>query len=183
MKKLFLISITGMLIAASTLLSSFTVQADSPVELIDLRTRTSKTFDLGDGKYAVDVSINSIHYKDDPDDPEEQWKDINTAIAPSERPNWDYEVVRGNWQLLIKDDTTVALGKEGSWIGFRYEGFAYYDASTGEYEILRTRNSVTPTVDVNTIRWNNLFYGVNLEYIYTPDGFKENLEVTQAART
>lgn len=157
-------------------------QPQAPVELLDMRSRASKTTWLGSNKYSLDVSIGSIHYKDNPDDPNEQWKEIDTAIVESPKANWDWEVVKGNWHLLIKNDTSVALGKDGNWLGFRYEGFAYYDSFTGDYQILQSKNDVSPTIDGNKIRWEGLFYGVNLEYLYGADGFKENLEVTQTAR-
>lgn len=175
------------------LLKSSEVRAQEPDgltpgdEIIDQRTLTSKTTWLGETptggqRYALDASIGSVHYKDDPDDPSEQWKDIDTAIQPSDRLNWDWEVIKGNWHLLINSDTSVAVGKDGNWIGFRYEGFAYYDTSTGMYQVLDSRRDVTPTISGNKIRWDNIFYGVNLVYTYTPDRFKEDLEVTQLAR-
>lgn len=155
---------------------------DTPVEIVDLRTRTSKTYSLGADRYALDLSIGSVHYKDDLADPYELWKDIDTAIVPSARPAWDWEVVKGNWHLLIRQDTTVALGKAGHWIGFKYAGFGYLDWSTKEYVVLRVRNAVSPVVTDNKITWPDIFDGVTLEYVYTPDGFKENLYISQAAR-
>ncbi len=151
-------------------------------EIIEARDRTSKTYYLGDNQYALDITLGSLHYKDNPSDPDELWKDIETTITASPKENWDWEVVKGNWHLLIRSDTTVAVGKDGHWIGFRYEGFGYLDWATKEYVILDTRGNVTPTVDVNSITWEGIFYGVNLEYIYTADGFKENLYITQTAR-
>lgn len=190
MKRLALILLTTIIATGLTLVpvatdSSETKAQDKPQlsdELIELRTRTSKTYYLGDSHYALEASPNSIHYKDNLDDPSEQWKDIDTTIQTSNRTDWNWEVVKGHWHLLIKDDTSVALGKDGNWIGFRYEGFAYYDTESKEYAILDNRRDVTPTIDGNKIRWEGLFYGVNLEYTYTPDRFKEDLEVTQVAR-
>lgn len=180
---LIFIMVTIGLLSSLCLPSPSPTKADTPpTELVDQRTRTSKLYWLGEDKYAIDASIASVHYKEDPDDINELWKDIDTDIVPSDRPNWDWEVVKGNWTLLIKNDTTVALGKDGHWIGFQYKGFGYLDVNTKEYEILQTRQMVTPVVDGNTIRWEGIFYGTNLEYIYGPDGFKENLEVTQTAR-
>lgn len=160
----------------------FEAEPVEPVELVGNRTRTSKTYSLGDGKYALNVSIGSIHYKDDLSDPEELWKEIETGIVSSNRTNWDWEVSRGHWTLLIAEDTTVALGRSGHWIGFRYAGFGYLDWATKDYVVLGTPNSVTPVVTGNTITWSNLFGGVDLEYVYDADGFKENLYITQSAR-
>ena len=152
------------------------------IELTDQRTRTSKTYSLGETpegnqRYALEASIGSIHYREGG-----QWLEIDSAIVESQKVGWDWEVEKGHWKLLIKDDTSVAVGKDGHWLGFRYEGFAYLDKSTDEYVILENRRQVTPTVEGNKIRWEGIFYGVNLEYIYGNDRFKENLEITQTAR-
>lgn len=162
--------------------TAIVVQADNPVEVIESRTRTSKTHYLGGNKYSLDISVGSLHYKDNPDDPEELWKDIDTTIVSSPKPNWDWEIVKGNWHLLIKDDTTVAVGKNGNWLGFQYQGFGYLDWATKDYHILQTRQNVAPIIDGNRIIWEDIFYETDLEYIYTPDGFKELLYISQATR-
>ena len=153
-----------------------------PIELIERRTRTSKTHHLGGNRYSVDVDTSSIHYRDDPDNAAELYKEIDPNIQPSSRADWDWEVTKGHWHLLIKEDTTIALGKDGHWIGFRLDGLAYLDAVTKEYHILQQRQTVTPVVSDNKIRWEGIFDGANLEYIYGNDGFKENIELTQQAR-
>jgi hypothetical protein len=158
------------------------ISLQAPVELVNQRTISSKTFDIGNGYYSTDAYIGAIHYKDDIDNPQEQWKDIDTTIVSSPKPNWDWEVVKGNWKLLIKEDTSVALGKDGHWIGFRYDGVAYLDWATKNHEVLSTRSAVTPTVTANSIIWNNIFGQVDLEYIYQNGTFKVNLYVPQVTR-
>jgi len=155
---------------------------ESPQEFIELRTQNSKTYQLSDGTYQLVAYSGPIHYKDDPDNTLEPWKDINTGITSSPRTNWDWEVTKGLWHLLIKDDTTVALGRDGNWIGFRLDGIAYLDVNTKEYVILQQKQNVTPTVSGNKIRWENIFYGTNLEYTYIENRFRENIEVTQLTR-
>lgn len=181
MKKAICILIA--LLIAVSILPAIPTHADEPTELINLRTRTSKTFKLpGENKYAIDSFIGPIHYKDDMDDIDEQWKDIDTTIIPSLKPYWDWEVEKNNWHVYIKNDTTVRLIKDGNTIDFIYEGFAYYDKSTQEYEVLDTRNAVTPIVTGNRIIWENIFYGCDLEYIIVNGVFKENLYIKQQAR-
>jgi len=152
-------------------------------EIVESRDQYTKVYYLGDNKYALDTAIGSIHYKDNPDDPDELWKDIDTTIVASDRAAWDWEVVKGHWHVLIAADTAAAVGKDGHWIGFRYEGYGYLDWATKEHVILGTRQDVTPVVTNNTITWTGIFgAGTILEYIYTTDGFKENLYIEQSAR-
>lgn len=156
---------------------------DYPYEITSARTATSKTFALDTNKYALDCSMESIHYQENPDNPDDAWMEIDTTIVSSTKPNWDWEVTTGHWHLLISSNTTVALGKDGQWIGFRFDGVGYLDSVTKDYVVLFERGDVTPTVQGNTIRWEGIVPGVNLEYIYSADGFKENIEVTETART
>jgi len=151
-------------------------------EITSKRTRNSKTFFAGGNRLAWEGTIGSIHYKDNPDDVGEPWKDIDSNIVVSPKADWDWEVVKGGWHLLIKNDTTVAVGKDGNWIGFRYGGIGYIDWATKERVILQTRQLVTPVIEGNKITWYGIFNGVDLEYIYDNDRFKENLIFSQAAR-
>lgn len=52
-----------------------------PIELIAERKENSKTFDLGNGRRGLDISIGAIHYKDNYGNRQEQWKDIDTRIV------------------------------------------------------------------------------------------------------
>ena len=148
-------------------------------EVISMRTRTSKTHWLGGNRYSLDVSLGSLHYWDNDTG---NWQEIDPNIEESSRTNWDWEVTRGHWTLLVRNDTTVAIGKDGHWIGFRYEGFAYLDWQSKDYAILDTRESVAPVVDGNSITWQNIFYGTDLVYTYDNDRFKEELIISQQAR-
>jgi hypothetical protein len=147
-------------------------------EITESRTRTSKTHYLGGNKYSLDASIGSIHYQDEAG----SWQDIDPTIVTSDRPNWDYEVVKGHWTLLIADDTTVAIGKDGHWIGMRYEGVGYLDVATKDYVILDNRRNITPIVTGNKITWPGIFYETELVLTYQNDRFKEDINISQAAR-
>ena len=99
-------------------------------ELLDARTIKSKTYWLSRNKRAIDCHINPMHYYDN------GWLDIEPDVIASDRPNWDWEVSKGLYILLAKEDTTVALGKEDNWIGFRFDGAGYLDWDTKNYEII-----------------------------------------------
>jgi hypothetical protein len=49
-------------------------------EIVAERTENARKFDLGEGRYALDVSLGAIHYKDDYANEKEQWKDIDLTF-------------------------------------------------------------------------------------------------------
>ena len=176
--RLFLTTVLLAALAVPFVQSPPSVLADDPVELTGQRTRNSKIYDLGGGQYRVEASISSVHYQDESG----EWLDIEPTILESDWANWDWEVNKGAWTLLIREDTTVAVGKDGHWIGFKHNGMAYLDRQSNQYQLLQSPQAVTPVVEGNKISWPGIYYGATLEYIYTPDGFKENLVITQQTR-
>lgn len=152
--------------------------AQEPSEIIELRTQSSKTYDLGGGFYHLEASAQPLHYYDG-----DGWKDLDLSLEQSSRVNWDWEVTKAGYTVLIRDDTTLAVGKAGNWIGFQYAGIAYLDKTNNLHLIIQEPNtSVTPEVQGNVIRWENLFYDTTLEYVITPTGLKENLIIGEQAR-
>jgi len=55
--------------------------AQSPTEVIELRTENSKTYDLGNGRRVLEVSMGAVHYKDNYNNPTEKWKDIDLTLV------------------------------------------------------------------------------------------------------
>ena len=152
-------------------------------EVLSRRGENLKTYDLGDGKYRAVIGGGIAHYKDDPDNPEELWKDVDTTIIVSDRENWDWEVTTGKYHILIRADTTIAFGIDGHWVGFRYDGFGYLDWASKNHVILGTRQVVTPVVSENKITWTGIFgAGTSLEYVYTDHRLQTNLYIEQSAR-
>ncbi len=49
-------------------------------EVIENRTQTSKTYYLGNNSYSMDVKVGSVHYKNNPRDITEPWKEINNQF-------------------------------------------------------------------------------------------------------
>lgn len=186
-KKLFLVLACILIpVIATPVLASSTidnyiliegVKYQSGDELIGLRDQYSQTFVTSEG-FSRRISLGSIHYEASPGN----FYAIDTTIVPSSKPNWDWEVTTGHWQLFVKNDATVAVKKDSNWIGTRLHGIAYLDIVTKDYTILQTTNPVVPIVNENTIRWNNILYGVDLVLHYTNDSFKEDIIVKQEAR-
>ena len=80
-------------------------------EITSQRTRCAKTFDLGDGRRAVEVSIGATHYRQDG-----QWQEIDTAIQPDgtvERAPYSLNIdfARKSLRCRIKEDgSEFAIG-------------------------------------------------------------------------
>jgi len=152
-------------------------------EVVDLRGEYSKTYYQGGRTYQFVTGGGITHYKDDPEDSEELWKDVDTTIVESDRENWDWEVTTGKYHILIRADTAIAFGIDGHWVGFRYDGFGYLDWASKNHEILGTRQPVTPVVSANKITWTGIFgAGTSLEYVYTDHRLQTNLYIEQSAR-
>lgn len=80
-------------------------QANSPkIELIEKRTENSKTFDLGNGKRVSEFSMGTLHYKDDYDDPNEPWQDINLTFENN-------KIDKALYILEVKDLTIEITSK------------------------------------------------------------------------
>jgi len=77
-----------------------------PTELIGKRTRNSKTCHLGGRKYSWDGTIGSIHYKDNPKDEAEQWKEIDNIFEPVIAP-WDWQMLKAGYHIRVKEDFTA----------------------------------------------------------------------------
>ena len=61
-----------------------TPQGETSAEVIQKRNQTTKTFSLGNGKYAAVSGEN--HYQDNTG----QWQEIDTTIVPSDDSNYEY---------------------------------------------------------------------------------------------
>lgn len=79
---------------------------DSPTEIIGLRSENSKTFDVGNGKRRLEVSIGAIHYKDDYANASEQWKDIDLTWVDNKITKAPYELTLESNKVTIRDKKT-----------------------------------------------------------------------------
>ena len=76
-------------------------------ELISKRTENAKTYDLGNGRFASNISLGAIHYKDNYSDPKELWKPIDLTIVKGRMDKAPYI-------LEVKDNkTTITCKKTG----------------------------------------------------------------------
>lgn len=72
------------------------------VEMTEFRSRNSKTYDLGDNRYALDASIGSVHYQDELGD----WQEIDNQWSEAQAP-WDWEMLEDGYHTSVLEDFTA----------------------------------------------------------------------------
>jgi len=72
-------------------------------ELVSQRTENSKTFNVGNGRRQVVVSIGAIHYKDDYTSKTEGWKDIDLTWVSNKITKAPYELTHIGNKCTLKD--------------------------------------------------------------------------------
>ena len=113
MKRVLIIGLLAILtlVAVSLGISSSTdntayAQELETGEVIEKRTPTSKTYYLGNSRYALDSYIGAIHYKDDYADPKEQWKDIDLTWEGNRITKAPYELTLEGNKVTVRDKKT-----------------------------------------------------------------------------
>lgn len=152
------------------------------LEQIDKRTRNGKKrVDSADPRhFAVDVTIGSIHYKDNPKDKAEQWKEIDNAFEPAPAP-WDWQMLRAGYHIKVKEDfkagQILEFEKQGETVQFQPMMLEWTN-DLDQIQQVSMPTSVTPIVTnpevdllpavgmlshQGTIRWDDA-YGEGLDF-------------------
>jgi hypothetical protein len=114
----------------------FSIPSANAKEIAEMRTRNSKTWLLetrADGTSLLmwQGTIGDIHYKNNPDDPNEPWKNINTDIVPSDLENYDYEITKAGYKVYLKekfnDGEIVRYEKNGEWLEIKPGALSWVD--------------------------------------------------------
>ena len=111
-------------------------QHPNAIEILDKRTENSKTFLVktnpdGSKTYHWGGSVGEIHYKDNPDDSSEQWKEIDTQVEKAtdeqkqQNGGYDFFNTTNNFKSYFKKESmacnTVRYEYNGSFITFALE--------------------------------------------------------------
>lgn len=132
-------------------------------EVVEKRTATSKTFDLGKGKFQTEYYGYPIHYPS-----EDGWVEINTEIVPIKSWEFTEGVVNGLFRTYFGDVTSdnqhlYGIEFKGAdsekWINFKLKG----------------ANPTSTKTEDNLFRFVECMDGVDVEYIVHPDSVKENI--------
>jgi len=144
------------------------------IELIEKRTRNSKTHSLGGRKYSWDGTIGSIHYEDN------GWQEIDNYFEPAVAP-WDWQMLHAGYHIRVKEDFTAGqiteFEKQGETVQFQPMALEWTN-DLDQIQPIAMPHEVSPAitnpeVDLlpavgmpsyqGTIRWNDA-YGEGLDF-------------------
>jgi len=189
------------------------IQAQEPkLEIIFKRDRNSKTYDLGNGKYAWYGTIGSLHYQDGAG----QWQEIDTTPQRVNNAQLDgWLVTQNGWHFALgkpgdkDDDGWVGFGgRQGAnWLKFRLDKVGYLHWPTRDWQNIGgaptydraklTQNTNSMTIGpegaesgINTVgyaEWADLWQtpgdgAISVQWRVDGEKFKEEVTINQAAR-
>lgn len=162
------------------------------IEQVNKRTRNGKkrVDSLDPRHFAVDVSIGSIHYKENG-----EWLEIDNIFEPAIAP-WDWQMLKAGYHIRVKEDFTagqiIEFEKQGETIQFQPMALEWTN-DLDQIQQVSMPQDVTPTitnpeVDLlpavgmpshqGTIRWDNAYgEGIDFEWRCTATRLVKILEV------
>ncbi len=108
------------------------------------------------------------------------WEKTDTTIRPSKEEGVDYEVLTGPAKVRFSRDQdgnlAAAYEVEGRPLVSRLEWLGYYDRQSGAVQIVHGRADFSrPRLEGNRVVYNEVFPGVDVEYVYEPASFHQNI--------
>ena len=158
----------------------------------DLRTRSAKrflvqTFPDGRKQYRVGATIGPVHYKTDPFDATEAWKEIDLTIRPAGKgKGWQYEVTDNGYQVRIWQrymlpwHYTAEFRRAGEWVRMAPVELRYTNAAGERQTIAEPKKNIKPVIDNDayTVTWQDCFgTGLHFRYNITPDQFAKTVVI------
>lgn len=156
---------------------AFAQEGPIPIgEVIEKRTKNSKTYYIGGDIYSWDGTIGKIHYEDN------GWQEIDNEFTPaSELSPWDWEMLKAGYNIRVLEDFTagqiIEFEKQGETVAFQPMALEWTNdldqiQSAGIPQgvvpvIINTEVDLLPTIGLpshqGAIRWNNA-YGDGLDF-------------------
>jgi|GEM_PF-2547481 len=144
--------------------------AQKPIELTKERTETSKTFFSGfteDGmaKYVWEGQTGPIHYKKNPENSLELWKEIDTTLKPSENSFYNWQMEEAGYSVYFKEnfnkEKLVKFESQNHWLEIEPQELNWV-SSEGK-KIISFPQEVYGKVNENKIYWEGA-YGKGLDF-------------------
>ena len=148
-------------------------------EVLTARTLTSKLFDLGNGRRRVTAAIGPVHYRIDPLDLKEPWKDIDRTLRETKD---GIECLSNTYQIRI-DGKSAPGEAQFSYRGrsMRIAPVALEYRTSKDMQRIAAFNGTKPVVDGNTVTWPDAFgKGTDFQYVVTHLGFQKRIIVNAA---
>ena len=135
------------------------------VELVKLRTRTSKTYRNGNGSLTTTLFSGSVNYRQ----PGGGWRSISSRLVPAQQAGYAWKNEANSFKTFfrkqITDDDYLRFGAAGVNFGFRLE---------------RVEAESTATASGGRLSYRDAVEGVDLRYALFADGVKETLVLPDA---
>lgn len=152
-------------------------------EMIEFRRLTSKTFDLPGRRYRCQTHIGPVHYRVDPLDAKEPWKDINRALVSDVAGirclsnTYQVQIVEKNLDLGVR--ALAEFSYRGKKMTVAPVALEYRNAA-GASETISSGVDVKPVVAGNSVTWPDVFgKGIDFGYTVSHLGFQKVITVHQ----
>lgn len=161
-------------------LSAPAIITASSTEIVEARDRSSKTYDLGNNKFAIDVALGAVHYQDETG----SWQEIDNqwAAAPSV---WDWQMIEDGYHTSVLENFTAGqillFESQGEYIAFQPMALEWTNVidQIGQLSmpqnvgasIINTPIELLPNMSgsIGKIRWTGGYgSGRHFEWINTP---------------
>ncbi len=157
-------------------------------EIIEKREENTKHFLMSDGTFMVAQYPTAVHYQND----SEEWIEYNNTVKETEASMEQVELF-GTDKLYSTSnllENIVFAEKSNSNTLVSYEAkdhpisFNYHSAKKSKIKIIKNETELTgnnaflalPDI-TQEVLYENVFYGVDLQYIVSPDKIKENIVI------
>lgn len=129
-----------------------------PVELVEKRTATSKTYDNGDGTFTTKIYSTPVHFQENG-----LWREIDNNIKKT--ADGSYENTAAPFKARFG-----GRGRSGDLFSFALDGVkvSYALAEDGV-------SDVAPVVEENKITYENILPETDLRFVVTDIGVKEDI--------
>lgn len=128
---------------------------DSKTEIVGMRGRKAKTWDLDGNKRRLRTGIRDIHYKDNPSDSQEAWKEIDLTLQP------DRTCHTAPYDIQVFDDKVgfSFVPKTGGRIDIELQEIGGTTVDNGRFSI---------TQNANQLFWNNVADDIDIKVLLRP---------------
>jgi len=149
------------------------------MELVNARTLTSKTFDLGSERRRITTAIGPVHYRFDPLDAKEPWKDIDRTLVSDVA---GIRCLSNTYQVRVNEKDLrgeAEFSYRGKKMRIAPVALEYRNAA-GAAQTLSTGADVKPVVSGNSVTWPDVFgKGIDFGYTVSHLGFQKVVTIHQ----